>query len=273
MRTTAHHQATPAPACCARRLCLGAARVARRAVPAPPPTPPSRRAERHHRLVAHPEQRSGHDRLAEHGRRLHGRAPERDDQHHGDGERGVQGRAADQHAGRRRPRPVPVLGRRRPARSGRRRRGAGHHRRRRPTSSATSAPARPALFNVDGKQYGVPYNAEPGRLLVQQGPLRAGRHRGDRRRRGTSCSQDVQTLKDAGITPIAVGAGDKWPAHFWYSYLMVRLGGADAMNQIAADNNFSVPQRDRGRREGRGARRHEPVPGRLPRRRVGRPRR
>ena len=48
-------------------------------------------------------------------------------------------------------------------------------------------------------------------------------------------------LKDAGITPIAVGAGDKWPAHFWYSYLMVRLGGADAMNQIADDNNFSVP--------------------------------
>ncbi len=46
--------------------------------------------------------------------------------------------------------------------------------------------------------------------------------------------EQIQTLKDAGITPIAVGAGDKWPAHFWYSYLMVRLGGADAMNQIAA---------------------------------------
>ena len=53
--------------------------------------------------------------------------------------------------------------------------------------------------------------------------------------------EDVQSLKDAGITPIAVGAGDKWPAHFWYSYLMVRLGGAEGMNQIAADNNFSVP--------------------------------
>jgi raffinose/stachyose/melibiose transport system substrate-binding protein len=53
--------------------------------------------------------------------------------------------------------------------------------------------------------------------------------------------ETIQTLKDAGITPIAVGAGDKWPAHFWYSYLMVRLGGADVMNQIAADNNFDVP--------------------------------
>jgi len=53
--------------------------------------------------------------------------------------------------------------------------------------------------------------------------------------------ETIQTLKDAGITPIAVGAGDKWPAHFWYSYLMVRLGGADAMNGIAASNDFNVP--------------------------------
>jgi raffinose/stachyose/melibiose transport system substrate-binding protein len=51
----------------------------------------------------------------------------------------------------------------------------------------------------------------------------------------------VQTLKDAGITPIALGAGDKWPAHFYYSYLMIRLGGADVMNQIAEDGNFNVP--------------------------------
>ena len=61
----------------------------------------------------------------------------------------------------------------------------------------------------------------------------------------TELLADVQALQDAGITPIAVGAGDKWPAHFWYSYLMVRLGGADAMNQIAADNNFSVPASSR----------------------------
>jgi raffinose/stachyose/melibiose transport system substrate-binding protein len=50
--------------------------------------------------------------------------------------------------------------------------------------------------------------------------------------------EQVQTLKDAGITPIAVGAGDKWPAHFWYSYLMVRLCGSDGMVEIAVDNDF-----------------------------------
>jgi raffinose/stachyose/melibiose transport system substrate-binding protein len=50
--------------------------------------------------------------------------------------------------------------------------------------------------------------------------------------------EQVQTLKDAGVTPIAVGAGDQWPAHFWYSYLMVRLCGSEGMVEIAKDNNF-----------------------------------
>ena len=51
----------------------------------------------------------------------------------------------------------------------------------------------------------------------------------------------VDSLQAAGITPIAVGAGDKWPAHFWYSYLLVRYLGQDGMNQLASDGNFNVP--------------------------------
>ncbi|MBC7814509.1 MAG: extracellular solute-binding protein [Burkholderiales bacterium] len=38
----------------------------------------------------------------------------------------------------------------------------------------------------------------------------------------------VQTLKDAGITPISLGEGEKWPGHFWWVYLATRLGGEDA---------------------------------------------
>ena len=38
----------------------------------------------------------------------------------------------------------------------------------------------------------------------------------------TELLADVQTLKDAGITPIAVAGGDKWPAMFWYAMLAVR---------------------------------------------------
>lgn len=40
----------------------------------------------------------------------------------------------------------------------------------------------------------------------------------------------VQKIKDAGITPISIGAQDKWPAHFYWSYLVVRHAGQDAFN-------------------------------------------
>jgi raffinose/stachyose/melibiose transport system substrate-binding protein len=96
------------------------------------------------------------------------------------------------------------------------------------------------LYQVDGKQYGIPFDTSLvgfwyNKDLFTQAGITAPPATWD------ELLQDIQKLKDADITPIAVGAGDKWPAHFWYSYLMIRLGGADAMNQIAADNNFSVP--------------------------------
>lgn len=94
------------------------------------------------------------------------------------------------------------------------------------------------LYQVDGQQYGIPYNAGMVGLwynkgLFEQAGLDAPADTWD------GLLDQVTTLEEAGITPIAVGAGDKWPAHFWYSYLMVReCGGAD-MDAIAADNNFS----------------------------------
>lgn len=39
----------------------------------------------------------------------------------------------------------------------------------------------------------------------------------------------VQTIKDAGITPIAVGGADKWPLHFYWSYLAMRVAGQEGM--------------------------------------------
>jgi raffinose/stachyose/melibiose transport system substrate-binding protein len=101
-------------------------------------------------------------------------------------------------------------------------------------------PGATGLYQVDGKQYGIPFNLGMvgfwyNKDLFAQAGIDAPPATWD------ELLADVQALKDAGITPIAVGAGDKWPAHFWYSYLMVRLGGADAMNGIAADNNFDVP--------------------------------
>jgi len=54
--------------------------------------------------------------------------------------------------------------------------------------------------------------------------------------------EDVQKLKDAGITPIALGAGDKWPAAFWWEYLAVRVGGKDAFDAAySREGSFADP--------------------------------
>lgn len=52
----------------------------------------------------------------------------------------------------------------------------------------------------------------------------------------------VKKLKAAGITPIAGGGGDKWPLHFYWSYLALRLGGQEAFAQAKAgeDDGFTA---------------------------------
>lgn len=46
----------------------------------------------------------------------------------------------------------------------------------------------------------------------------------------------VQKIKDAGITPIVAGGKDKWPLHFYWAYLALRYGGADAINEAMQDD-------------------------------------
>ena len=54
----------------------------------------------------------------------------------------------------------------------------------------------------------------------------------------TELLDDVGKLKDAGLTPISLAAGDKWPGMFWYAYLALRIAGADKMQQAAIDKNL-----------------------------------
>ena len=35
------------------------------------------------------------------------------------------------------------------------------------------------------------------------------------------------TLKEKGVTPIALGSKDRWPAQFWFDYLLLRTAGPD----------------------------------------------
>ena len=52
---------------------------------------------------------------------------------------------------------------------------------------------------------------------------------------------DIAMLKDAGITPISVGAGDKWPAaHYWY-YTALRECPEDVLKDAVTSLDFSDP--------------------------------
>lgn len=51
----------------------------------------------------------------------------------------------------------------------------------------------------------------------------------------------IEKLKAAGIEPISVGAGDKWPAaHYWY-YFALRQCSADALDTAMTQLDFSDP--------------------------------
>ncbi len=52
----------------------------------------------------------------------------------------------------------------------------------------------------------------------------------------------VETLKAAGITPISLGEGDKWPGHFYWVYLAIRNGGKAAFDAaFSGDGSFADP--------------------------------
>src|SRR5206468_5668603 len=51
----------------------------------------------------------------------------------------------------------------------------------------------------------------------------------------------VQKLKASGVTPIALAGKDKWPGHFYWAYLAIRVGGLDALKQAAVDGSFDAP--------------------------------
>lgn len=54
----------------------------------------------------------------------------------------------------------------------------------------------------------------------------------------------VKKLKAAGITPIALGGGDKWPAMHMWSYIALRLGGGELFDDTFSGKNkqgFSHP--------------------------------
>jgi raffinose/stachyose/melibiose transport system substrate-binding protein len=103
------------------------------------------------------------------------------------------------------------------------------------------APGALGVYSYQGKNYGVPWDMGMvgfwyNKDLFEQAGIDAPPAT------WTEFLEDVQTLKDAGITPISIGEGDKWPGmHFW-NYLATRICGQEKFEAaMARTGSFTDP--------------------------------
>ncbi|MFD3566976.1 extracellular solute-binding protein [Streptomyces sp. NPDC058667] len=51
--------------------------------------------------------------------------------------------------------------------------------------------------------------------------------------------EDVRKLKAAGVIPIALAGKEKWPGHYYWAYLAMRVAGLPALRQAATTKDFT----------------------------------
>jgi raffinose/stachyose/melibiose transport system substrate-binding protein len=90
------------------------------------------------------------------------------------------------------------------------------------------APAAVDAFTVDGKIYGIPFaQSQVGFFYNKELMAKAGVD-GAAIKTWDDLLDAVKKLKAAGVTPLMVGGADKWPIHFYWTNLAVRIGGKPA---------------------------------------------
>lgn len=87
------------------------------------------------------------------------------------------------------------------------------------------------VYSYKGKYYGAPYDMGAvgiwyNKAIFKKLGLKPFKTWGE-------LIAGVKKIKKAGIIPIAIGEGDKWPGHFWYAYLATRIGGKEEFEKAA----------------------------------------
>jgi raffinose/stachyose/melibiose transport system substrate-binding protein len=80
-------------------------------------------------------------------------------------------------------------------------------------------------MTFDGKVWGVPYKTGNVSFFYNKALLAQAGVDPTAIKTWDDFLAAVQKLKDAGITPLAGGGADKWPIHFYWSYLAMREAG------------------------------------------------
>ncbi len=95
-------------------------------------------------------------------------------------------------------------------------------------------------YIIDGKVWGVPFQATQVGIWFNKDLLAKVGVDSNGIKTFDDLLAAVGKLKAAGITPLSVGGADKWPMHYFWAMLALRLGGADAlaMAQRGQDKGF-----------------------------------
>jgi raffinose/stachyose/melibiose transport system substrate-binding protein len=96
------------------------------------------------------------------------------------------------------------------------------------------APTAVDAFKVNGKVVGVPFQVGEVVFYYNKKLFEKAGVKAEDIKTWDDFLGAVKKLKAAGITPLDVGAGEKWPMHFYYSYLVMRIGGEHALADAKA---------------------------------------
>jgi raffinose/stachyose/melibiose transport system substrate-binding protein len=101
-------------------------------------------------------------------------------------------------------------------------------------TEANLAPTAVDAFKVDGKVVGVPWQTGEVAFFYNKKLFEKAGVKAEDIKTWDDFLAALRKIKAAGITPIVVGAGEKWPMHFYYSYLVMRIGGEHALADAKA---------------------------------------
>ncbi|WP_329458093.1 ABC transporter substrate-binding protein [Streptomyces sp. NBC_01497] len=94
----------------------------------------------------------------------------------------------------------------------------------------------PSVYNtakIDGKAYGIPMRGTQPVLLFSNKKVLANAGV-TQPKTWDELLASVKKLKAKGVTPIALGGGDKWPTMMWYEYLYDRIAGPGLFEKAVA---------------------------------------
>ena len=103
--------------------------------------------------------------------------------------------------------------------------------------SDTITPAALAAFTQNDRVYGLPIALSQVGFLYNKELMAKANVDPTAIKTWDDLLAAVKALKAAGVTPIVVGGADKWPLHFYWTHLAVRIGGKAGLDAALRGEN------------------------------------